>query len=300
MFRAMGGVGEGTFNVVPGAALDLGLRYAGLGARPTLGHTLVFRSVQQSNPGDTLEEEVDLMLRRADLLGGDKLRPEVVDGLRIRTYALHLENANPGREPIHRLVITTNGTVRIVAVGPTSNPSRAVLEFAAGINDSATQRYVGEVIGGESVVVSPGTTHGPIYLTLDGIDLEDDAAPVHFVTLNAYGQTVSEGEVVLSNTSSFRDPETGGAAAILMAGSYPNPATGSATIEFVLPRPESGVTLVVTDLAGREVARLIDRQDLAAGEHAVYFNTAGLPSGTYLYTVRAGSQSVTKSMQIAK
>ena len=45
----------------------------------------------------------------------------------------------------------------------------------------------------------------------------------------------------------------------------PNPFHGSATIDFRLPTP-GNVTLVLTDVAGREVARLIDGHQ-AAGVH---------------------------------
>ena len=58
---------------------------------------------------------------------------------------------------------------------------------------------------------------------------------------------------------------------------YPNPFNPRTEIRFALP--EAGhVQLVVYDVMGREVARLID-QPLGAGTHAVTWDASRLPSG---------------------
>ena len=57
--------------------------------------------------------------------------------------------------------------------------------------------------------------------------------------------------------------------------------------------------LVVYDVMGREVARLVD-QPMSAGTHAVTWDASGLPSGTYLYRLTAGDFSQTKAMALLK
>ncbi len=63
---------------------------------------------------------------------------------------------------------------------------------------------------------------------------------------------------------------------------YPNPFNPSTTIEFSLAE-EGTVTLKVFDMIGREVATLIDNEELEDGEHLVNFNADALTSGVYFY-----------------
>jgi hypothetical protein len=79
---------------------------------------------------------------------------------------------------------------------------------------------------------------------------------------------------------------------------YPNPFNPSTQITFDLA--ESGsVSLKVHDMTGREVATLVNGHT-AAGTHSVTFEAAGLPSGTYLYTLRAGNYHESKKMVLMK
>jgi hypothetical protein len=81
-------------------------------------------------------------------------------------------------------------------------------------------------------------------------------------------------------------------------GNYPNPFNPSTSIRFDLP--EAGeVTLVVFDLLGREVARVLDRT-LDAGQHAVTWDAGDLPSGVYLYRVEAGGSLDTRTLVLLK
>jgi hypothetical protein len=83
----------------------------------------------------------------------------------------------------------------------------------------------------------------------------------------------------------FEDGSGAPVAAILLQN-YPNPFNPSTTVEFVLHGP-SLVTVTVFDVLGREVARLMDAEDLDEGEHTVEFYAGGLASGTYLYRIEA-------------
>ena len=70
-----------------------------------------------------------------------------------------------------------------------------------------------------------------------------------------------------------------------LAPAYPNPFNPTTTIRFGLPE-DASARLVVYDLMGREVARLLERT-LAAGYHSIVWNGknaagAELPSGLYI------------------
>jgi hypothetical protein len=81
---------------------------------------------------------------------------------------------------------------------------------------------------------------------------------------------------------------------------FPNPFNPATVIEFTLPQRIAAV-LTVSDLLGREVARLADGE-LNEGVHRFRFSAAeyGLASGVYLYSLRAGTAVRTKRMSIVK
>ena len=59
------------------------------------------------------------------------------------------------------------------------------------------------------------------------------------------------------------------------------------------------VDLRVYDLTGRERAVLLD-EARPGGYHEVRFRAVGLPSGVYLYRLRAGGVTQTRSMTVLK
>lgn len=85
---------------------------------------------------------------------------------------------------------------------------------------------------------------------------------------------------------------------------FPNPFNPSTQIRFVLPTAET-VDLRVYDIAGRCVAKLLERAPLAAGAHAIAWDGKGhdgllLPSGVYLYRLEAGPLKATQKMTLLK
>lgn len=275
------------FSAAPGSRLSLGLKYDGLGGANALPHRIM---LSYTVGGDTLSEEFTMVLRRGGMAGGDRLAAASTELSGVRTYALHLDNSNGSQEPISRLLLRAEGAVKILAVGPTANDSIVELAFRG---ESGLGEY-----GAKGIALAPGGTSGPIYITVAGAD--DDLVRLSFATLSGNGEAISTGEVILSNPlSSVQEDRSGAVAGRMLRQSYPNPAAGSATIGFNLPAGGQ-VTLILTDAAGREVARPIDGQRLEAGEHAVYLDTATLPEGTYYYTLRAGTDVETRGMQVIR
>ncbi len=79
---------------------------------------------------------------------------------------------------------------------------------------------------------------------------------------------------------------------------YPNPFNPRTVIGFDLPR-RSHVTLVVFDILGRQVRRLVDGP-MPAGRHEVAFEAADLGSGVYLYRLHAGDFVQTRTLTVLR
>ena len=93
------------------------------------------------------------------------------------------------------------------------------------------------------------------------------------------------------------DPETA-SPAYALEGSFPNPFNPSTTIRFDIPESVQ-VRLVVFDVMGREVARLVDGT-IEAGMHEVSFDASHLPSGMYFAHFTAGGFTQTQRMTLLK
>jgi hypothetical protein len=88
-----------------------------------------------------------------------------------------------------------------------------------------------------------------------------------------------------------------------LSHNYPNPFNSQTTIEFSLPR-RVHVTLVIYNLLGAEVVRLLDRE-LAVGEYRIVWDGRdkyGQPvsSGVYMYYLSAGEFSQSMKMMLLK
>jgi len=79
---------------------------------------------------------------------------------------------------------------------------------------------------------------------------------------------------------------------------YPNPFNPSTIITFALPT-SSYVTLKIYDILGREIATIVNEQR-SAGEYREKFAADNLPSGLYIYRLRAGGFSQTGKMMLLK
>lgn len=79
---------------------------------------------------------------------------------------------------------------------------------------------------------------------------------------------------------------------------YPNPFNPVTEIRYDVPETFP-IRLIVYDIAGREVARLVDGT-VEAGRHSVLFDATGLASGVYIYKLEAGAFNQTARMIIAK
>jgi hypothetical protein len=89
-----------------------------------------------------------------------------------------------------------------------------------------------------------------------------------------------------------------------LGNAYPNPFNPITNINFSLPISKE-ISVIVYNMLGQEVIRLIDNQTLTSGYHEVAWNgldVQGKPvaSGTYIYTLRYGNFQQSKQVTLLK
>jgi len=148
------------------------------------------------------------------------------------------------------------------------------------------------------MALAPGAERNPIYIT---IAMDEEADPIiRFTTLNGLDQSVSEGELNLAQISSVGGGDGGVTGTSISLGqSTPNPTTGQVAISLRLAEAQR-VSLVLRDVSGREVLRLLDSEQLSSGTHVVSGDISSLASGTYFYTVEGATGHQTRKLTITK
>ncbi len=80
---------------------------------------------------------------------------------------------------------------------------------------------------------------------------------------------------------------------------YPNPIENQLNIDYSL-KSSSTVSIVIRDLTGKEITRLVDAERREAGDYTIDMGTMNIPSGVYIYTIETESESHTKKFVIKK
>lgn len=84
-----------------------------------------------------------------------------------------------------------------------------------------------------------------------------------------------------------------------LSQNYPNPFNPATKIDFEIPA-DGKVSLIIYDISGKEVSRVLNNEFKNAGYHSIDFNGIKLSSGVYLYRLLADNYSVTKKMTLVK
>ena len=79
---------------------------------------------------------------------------------------------------------------------------------------------------------------------------------------------------------------------------YPNPFNPKTIINYQLSM-NSDVSLIVYDVTGKEIVKLVSQYQ-TAGQYAVVFDATNLPSGIYFYKLQAGEFVETRKMILLK
>jgi hypothetical protein len=148
----------------------------------------------------------------------------------------------------------------------------AYVEFAVNI-----EYFTGDI---------PDSAH--VTITSDGPDGSDVHAGTTFLVDDlSFSGIVNSVQTVSTTPSSFA-----------LEQNYPNPFNPSTTIRFSLAS-ESPVQLSVYNLIGQEVARPVEERK-AAGVYAVQFDASALPTGMYVYRLRAGDYTMARTMTLVR
>jgi hypothetical protein len=84
-----------------------------------------------------------------------------------------------------------------------------------------------------------------------------------------------------------------------LSQNYPNPFNPVTKIAYNIPF-DAKVKLVVYDILGREIVRLINDELKIAGSYTIEFNGTNLPSGVYFYRLESGNYKESKKMVLIK
>jgi hypothetical protein len=113
---------------------------------------------------------------------------------------------------------------------------------------------------------------------------------------------VKEGTVALQfamGTSAYvADQETNVRPDAISLDAYPNPVRSDAALVYTLPEAAS-VQLVVYDVLGRQVARLVDKRK-DAGQHRVALPSDRLASGVYFGRLHVGGRTLTQKIVVVR
>ncbi|HEX2869158.1 MAG TPA: T9SS type A sorting domain-containing protein [Ignavibacteriales bacterium] len=142
------------------------------------------------------------------------------------------------------------------------------------------------------------STYHEYKLGLDGLTMRDIAFPdnQHGWILGDNGVIFKTGQEPLYTTDVKENPVQ--ATDFRLLQNYPNPFNPATRISFSIPEGRF-VSLKVYDMLGNEVAALMS-EFKAAGEHTAQFNASNLPSGMYIYQLRAGEHSSIRKMMFLK
>jgi len=95
-------------------------------------------------------------------------------------------------------------------------------------------------------------------------------------------------------------PKSGSSPAVtqIQLSNHPNPFRSSTRISFSIPH-DGNATMIVTDILGREVARLSDGA-VSAGTHSITFNASQLPAGLYHCRIETAGETQIHNMLLMK
>lgn len=174
--------------------------------------------------------------------------------------------------------------------------------WSASFNRATDTPYIIRHKNGETTVRVNQTLQNAQWVSLGKFEFTGTANDQVRITNGASAGTYVVADAIrfqqLRQPTTSVERDTPIAAAATLHPNYPNPFNPGTVIRWTL-NATGPVRLAVYDLLGRELGVLVD-ETMAPGEYHVRFDGAGLPSGTYLYTLTHGGTTVTRRMTLVK
>jgi YD repeat-containing protein len=121
-----------------------------------------------------------------------------------------------------------------------------------------------------------------------------DGSAIHY-TYDANGNVLS---IVSSGATNAVDPKAPASYEFALGPATPNPGAGDRRIAFSI-HSAGRVRLSVTDVAGRALANLYDR-DLPPGRYTASFSSARWAGGVYFYRLESAGRSITGRLVVER
>ena len=186
------------------------------------------------------------------------------------------------------------------AADPTDNEVVYVWQAAV---DEAFETLIVNINAGTEPMVNFTVIEVDSILADAGVE-DGDTVTVYHRTISGNGSLNRAGPVASVDfirgtiTSVDDDPHTL-PDKLALHQNYPNPFNPTTNIIFDLPE-RTTVSLKIYDLLGREVATLIDNEELRAGSFNVEFDAGRLSSGQYFYTLFTETTQITNKILLIK
>jgi Ca-activated chloride channel family protein len=258
----------------------------------------VFKDVQLAFPSDTVKnkfaekfwakEKIDEIERRIAVFGEtDSLKKAAIAislgyGIRCKYTSYNAEKTNPVNPPA-----SSADDVEFISADVTVNSEGTLLQWKITAGSDVKEFRIYRMDPNNDTFVLTAIVSGTQSSWRDEGNKRNDAT-YRIEAVTPSGKIFSTLLMVSSQTPLSAS----------LYSNYPNPFNPSTTIAYDNPLKQH-VVLIVHDVTGREIARLVDEQK-EEGSYSVSFNGRMLTSGVYFYTLRAGSFVQTRKMTVLK
>jgi L-ascorbate metabolism protein UlaG (beta-lactamase superfamily) len=237
------------------------------------------------------------VIRSANALIGGVYQSFTIGNIKIKAVAAY--NANHPKSSCVGYVVEFNG-IKLYHAGDTGNISEMAdlssqyLDYAL-LPMEGTYTVTPEVATQMSAVIR--ANHDIPIHTMAPPDTYSDAFVARFTSPNKLivhpGETIALVHTPTDVSENITSPNH-----FELNQNYPNPFNPSTQIDFTLPS-SSFVSLKIYDVLGKEISTLM-YEYLRPGYYSRQWNAAGMPSGIYVYQLRAGKYAETKKLVLIK
>jgi len=223
--------------------------------------------------------------------------PDGTDGLQLSYGNINAAGMAP-LQPGLAVRITTESPVRIpfavTSMSARSSNGQVTLEWEAADNRPVLGWHVDRISDGARVRLTDAALTGSSRRFTVQANSADEDTRYMLTALHPYGVSSEPGSVSLEMVSSMK---------LALYPAHPNPAPGSASIGFALPR-DTNVRLRVYDVAGRLVRTLVNGQ-VGAGEGVRIWDGkhdggAQAAGGVYFYRLETDTKTLTRKMILVR